>query len=244
MTKYGYGRVSTADQTTDTQREALIRAGVEPENVFTEKTSGVKRRPELEKLLLWLQPGDELIVTKLDRLGRNLRDLQDIAAQLEAKGVSLNIGGNVYDPKDPFSKVFFSIMAAFAEFERDLIAQRTTERLTSIRESGGTLGRPSLVKPELEAIILSMVARGFTKTEIAKATKLSRATVYRVLRNQETADEIKNDPLIQRQIHQDKIASRKRREKELAKFTAQAEALREQSASLAHEPKKQGDTHD
>jgi len=227
MTKYGYGRVSTTDQTTETQRDALIRAGVEPENIFTEKTSGVKRRPALEQLLAWLQPGDELIVTKLDRLGRNLRDLQDIAAQLEAKGVSLVIGGTVYNPSDPFSKVFFSIMAAFAEFERDLIAQRTAERLSAIRESGGKLGRPSVLTPELEAIIVTMVARGFTKSEIAKATQLSRATVYRVLKDHATAEEVKHDPIIQRQIHHDKVAARKRREKDLVKFTAQATAIRQ-----------------
>lgn len=226
MTKYGYGRVSTIDQTTDTQREALIKAGVEPENIFTEKTSGVKRRPQLEKLLLWLQPGDELFVTKLDRLGRNLRDLHDIAAQLEAKEVSLNIGGQVYNAKDPFSKVFFTLMGAFAEFERDLIAQRTTERLNSIRESGGKLGRPSIVNTELEAVILSMVEKGFSKAEIVQATKLSRTTLYRVLERLNNSKEVQNDPLIQRTIHQDKVTARKRREKELAKFTAQVNALK------------------
>ncbi len=232
MTKYGYGRVSTTDQTTETQRQALIRSGVEPENIFTEKTSGVKRRPELEKLLLWLQPGDELLVTKLDRLGRNLRDLQNIASQLEAKEVSLNIGGTVYNPKDPFSRVFFSIMAAFAEFERDLIAQRTTERLDSIKASGGKLGRPSIVSAELEAIIVSMVERGFSKAEIVQATSLSRTTIYRVLSNRETSEEVKNDPLIQRKVHQEKVTARKRREKELAKFTAQARALRDSGSGV------------
>lgn len=229
MTRYAYGRVSTSDQTTETQLRAFLKEGIEPENIFTENKSGVKRRPQLEKLLSWIEEGDEIYITKFDRLGRNLRDLQDITTKIESKGASLNVGGTIYDPNDPFSRVFFQIMGAFAEFERNLIAQRTSERLAAIRESGGKLGRPSAINTEQQELILRMLNDGYSKSDIAKATSISRSSIYRCLQKMSNEEEVSNDPQIQRLVNQAKIATRKQYEKKLAKYAAEAEAIRERS---------------
>ena len=142
MALIGYMRVSKADgsQSTDLQRDALLAAGVDPEHIYEDKASGKKEdRPELASCLKALRPGDTLLVWKLDRLGRNLRHLVNIVHDLTARGVGLKVltgQGAAIDTTSAQGKLVFGIFAALAEFERELISERTKAGLESARARG------------------------------------------------------------------------------------------------------------
>ena len=144
----GYMRVSKADgsQTTDLQRDALIGAGVEPDALYEDKASGKKEdRPELAACLKALRAGDNLIVWKLDRLGRDLRHLVNIVHDLTERDVGLKVltgQGAAIDTTTASGKLVFGIFAALAEFERELISERTKAGLESARARGRKGGRP------------------------------------------------------------------------------------------------------
>jgi len=220
MTDYGFARVSTADQTTDTQVQQLLRAGVDPARIVTEVQSGVKRRPQLEKLLEELQEGDRLHVTKIDRLGRNARELGDIAEALDKRGVVLVVGGTPHDPRDPMARLLFNLLAMFAEFERDRIAERTRERLHAKRESGEPIGRRRVTTPKQDEVIYTMWQKDFSRPEIAGVTGVSMSTVARVIRAMDARAESDADPSIRRRRRDLDAAAAKARAKELSKLTA------------------------
>ena len=181
MAKIGYARVSTADQNLDAQRDALNAAGCE--RIFADKASGkLDRRPELDKALDYLREGDQLVVTKLDRLGRSLRHLLNLVADLERRRVDLQVLDQGLDTSTPAGKLIFAVIGAVAEFERDLISERTRAGLQAARARGRKGGRRPVMTPEKAAVARQMYdTREHTVTTIAKTVGVSRATLYRYL---------------------------------------------------------------
>ena len=142
-TKIGYARCSTDGQDLTAQKQALETLGVAPDRVYTDHglTGTNRARPGLDQAIAAVREGDTLVVPKLDRLARSVPDARAIADQLEAKGVKLALGASVYDPTDPMGKMFFNILATFAEFEADLIRMRTREGMAIARAKGKLRGK-------------------------------------------------------------------------------------------------------
>lgn len=138
--RIGYARVSTKGQTVRPQRIALRTAGVD--QIIEETRSGISDRPALDKLLSALSPGDELVVTRLDRLGRSMPHLVAVVTDLQARGVDFLSLHEQIDTSTATGKLQLSLFAAFAQFERDLISERTKAGLVAAREAGRLPGRP------------------------------------------------------------------------------------------------------
>lgn len=182
----GYARCSTHHQDEDltTQRSALARLGVDEDRVYVDVgLSGTNRgRPGLREALAALREQDTLVVTKLDRLARSVRDASDIAEEIEATGAALSIGGSIHDPSDPLGRMFFSIMAVFAEFESDLIRARTREGMAVARTRGRLRGKQPKLSRAQERHLVGLVGSGeHTTSEVAGLMGVSRATVYRAI---------------------------------------------------------------
>lgn len=187
-TKIGYARVSTDEQDLEAQREQLARIGVDRAHVyFDEGLSGKNRnRPGLEAALKALRSDDVLVVTKLDRLGRSARDLGDIAAELDARGITLSLSGKAYDPTDPMDKLFFGMLGLFAEFERDLISARTKEALAVPERRARMTGRqPKLSTAQKKQVIRLHEEGEHSPAEIGAMFSVSRQTVYRAVADAE-----------------------------------------------------------
>lgn len=186
MALIGYMRVSKSDgsQTTDLQRDALIQAGVDPDHLYEDKASGKKEdRPQLAACLKALRPGDTLLVWKLDRLGRDLRHLVNIVHDLTAREVGLKVltgQGAAVDTTTAQGKLVFGVFAALAEFERELISERTKAGLTSARARGRKGGRPHKITPA--KVRLAMAAMGQPETKVSALCEelgITRQTLYR-----------------------------------------------------------------
>ena len=182
----GYMRVSKADgsQSTDLQRDALISAGVRPDHLYEDQASGRRdERPGLMACLKALRDGDTLLVWKLDRLGRNLRHLVNTVHDLTARGVGLKVltgQGAAIDTTTAAGKLVFGIFAALAEFERELISERTVAGLVSARARGRKGGRP--FKMTAAKLRLAMAAMGQPETivgDLCKELGVTRQTLYR-----------------------------------------------------------------
>lgn len=181
MSIIGYARVSTGDQNADGQHDALAEAGCD--RVFTERASGkLARRPQLDALLAYARTGDVVVITKLDRLGRSLRHLLDLAAELNSRGINLRVLNLGIDTSTSTGKLTFAILGGVAEFERDLISERTHEGLAAARARGRKGGRrPVLTAAKVEHARKLRDGGDHTMTEIAELVGCSRATLYRVL---------------------------------------------------------------
>jgi DNA invertase Pin-like site-specific DNA recombinase len=181
-THIGYARVSTDDQSPDLQTDALVAAGCE--RVFVDHASGTKTsRPELDRLLDHLRPGDVLVVWRLDRLGRSMRHLVGLIEDLAARGVGFRSVTESVDTTTTGGKLVFGIFAALAEFERALIVERTYAGLTAARSRGRVGGRPPALSPAQITTARTMYSAGdLTVAEIAESLKVSTATVYRAVR--------------------------------------------------------------
>ena len=179
--KIGYARVSTRDQHLDLQRTALSEAGCE--RIFEEQVSGVGDRTELKAALQYLREGDCLVVYKLDRLGRSMRDLLDIIEQLRQRDISLvSIRDNI-DTGSTTGKLVLHIFSALAEFERDLILDRTSEGRREARKRGVKFGRPKQAKSDKAVACASLYRSGMTIQQIMQQLSIrSKSTVYRFLR--------------------------------------------------------------
>jgi DNA invertase Pin-like site-specific DNA recombinase len=176
----GYARVSTADQNTDAQLTALHAAGCV--RVFTESASGaLRQRPELAAALDYIRPGDVLVVTKLDRLGRSLSHLIDTIHSLADRGVGFRSLGEAIDTTTPTGRLLLHVIGAIAEFERDIIRERTRESLAEARRQGRTGGRPSKITPGKVEAARALIDAGRSVTEAAAAVGVGRATLYRAL---------------------------------------------------------------
>lgn len=179
----GYARVSTVLQDAALQHDALARAGCG--RVFEDKaTSRLEVRPGLVAALDFLRAGDTLCVWRLDRLGRSVKEVLTIADDLHVRGIGLRILtgtlAGTYSPTGE-GKFFFTVMAAFAELERDIIRDRTLAGLEAARARGRTGGRPTVMDPDRLAAARARRAAGESPTQIAKALGVSRASVYRHL---------------------------------------------------------------
>lgn len=189
MALVGYMRVSTAEQNTDGQRDALLGAGVKDDarHLFTDHgVSGAKAsRPGLDKCLESLREGDTLVVAKLDRLGRSLGNLVQLFQDLAAQGVGVRVLDNPMlstDGNSAQAKLMLGIYGAFAEYERDLLRDRTNVGLAAARARGRNGGRPALLDSPKIARAKELHAAGvLSPKEIADAVGVSVATLYRYL---------------------------------------------------------------
>jgi DNA invertase Pin-like site-specific DNA recombinase len=175
---YGYARVSTVDQDLGIQFTALKAAGCEV--IRAEKISGTRcdGRTELAVLMEFLRPGDTLIITRIDRLARSVRDLQDIVHELLAKGVTLRATEQPIDTSTAAGKAFLSMLGVFAEFETNLRRERQLEGIAKAKAEGVYKGR----KPHIDASQVRRLAEsGVGATEIASRLDIARASVYRIL---------------------------------------------------------------
>ena len=178
MTTVGYARVSTIDQDLTVQQEALKSAGCE--KVFSEKVSGASTigREELQRILDYVRDGDELVITRIDRLARSVKDLQDIVGFLNEKGVSLRATEQPIDTTTAAGKCFLDMLGVFAEFETNLRKERQMEGIAKAKDRGAYKGRkPSINVDEVR----SLKEQGLGATSIAKELGIGRASVYRVL---------------------------------------------------------------
>jgi DNA invertase Pin-like site-specific DNA recombinase len=181
----GLARVSTDAQDARLQQDALAEAGCA--RIYVEKVSTRKaaaERPGLTAALDYLRPGDTLVVWKLDRLGRSVKDVLTIADDLHERGIGVRIlTGKLSGSYSPTGegKFFFTMMAAFAELERDIIHERTMAGLAAARAQGRNGGRPTVMDADKLAAARARRARGESPTEIARALGVSRASVYRHL---------------------------------------------------------------
>ena len=182
----GYARVSKADnsQVLDLQIDSLINANIYKESIYTDKISGVKdERPGLENCLKALRKGDTLIVWKLDRLGRNLKHLISIIDDLNKKDIEFKVltgQGASIDTTTPAGKMIFSIFGAFAEFERELIRERTIAGLKAARARGRKGGRKfQLSKAQVRLAQIAMKNRDTSVANLANELDVTRATLYR-----------------------------------------------------------------
>ncbi len=176
---YGYARVSTADQDLPVQLAALKAAGCSV--IRAEKASGTSRsgRTELDVLMEFLREGDTLVVTRIDRLARSLRDLQDIAHELQAKGVALKATEQPIDTGSAAGKAFFGMLGVeFAEFETNVRKDRQMEGIAAAKQAGVYKGRPPTIKADE---VKRLAAEGVGPTEIADRLGIGRSSVYRLL---------------------------------------------------------------
>src|SRR5579859_4324743 len=180
-TQVGYARVSTGEQTLNLQLDALSAAGCD--RVFQDTASGAKaERPGLGKALDFLRPGDTLVVWRLDRLGRSLQHLIQTLIALDERGVGFKSLTESIDTTTPGGKLIFHIFGALAEFERDLIRQRTLAGLSAARARGRTGGRPTSMTPTKLALARQLYdSREHSLAEIARTLGVSRASIYRHL---------------------------------------------------------------
>jgi DNA invertase Pin-like site-specific DNA recombinase len=177
----GYARVSTTDQDASLQVDALKAAGCY--RVFVDTISGaLQTRPELDKLLDQIRPGDTLVVWRLDRLGRSIRHLIDQLHSLEEKKVGFRSLQETIDTTSSGGRLIFHVFAALAEFERDLIKERTHAGLTAARARGRTGGRPPRLTPDQVQTAKRLYdQRDMTVEQIGNVLGVSRTTIYRTL---------------------------------------------------------------
>lgn len=186
--KIGYARVSTQDQNADLQFDALKAAGCE--NVYFDKISGgTLDRPGFKEMLSFARSGDTIIVWKLDRLGRSLKNLVTIIQELVAKGISFQSLQENIDTTSPSGKLIFHIFASLAEFERDIIRERTNAGLSAARSRGRVGGRPKGISPQAEATSYAASAlykEGQLSTkQICQKLSISSRTLYKYLKLRE-----------------------------------------------------------
>ena len=177
--KIGYARVSTDDQNLDQQRDALHAAGCA--QVYEEKASGSHAsRPELDHALKALRSGDTLVVQRLDRLGRSLPDLVQIVTKLKASGIAFQSLAEQIETSSAAGELVFHIFASLAQFERQLIRERTRAGLKAARARGRKGGRKPKIGPQEEREIGILLADPkMTVTDVAARYKVSRTTIYK-----------------------------------------------------------------
>jgi len=179
-TRFGYARVSTADQSLDAQLATLREVGCA--RLWSEHASGADReRPELAAMLEYLRPGDALVVTKLDRLARSVAHLVELVSVLQERGIDLIVISQNIDTTTPAGRLLFHVIAAVGEFERDLIRERTKEGLKSAADQGRKGGRPVVCGAEKTEAAQRLIASGMSVSAAANQLGVSRRTLHRHL---------------------------------------------------------------
>lgn len=181
MAVYGYARVSTTDQDLALQQAALERAGCTI--VRSEKVSGTSRagRAELDLLLSFMRDGDTLMVTRIDRLARSIRDLQNIVHDLRGRGIALRATEQPIDTATAAGKAFLDMLGVFAEFETNLRRERQMEGIAQAKARGVYKGRPPTVDKEA---VKALAMKGVGPTEIGRRLGIARWTVYKAIKDQ------------------------------------------------------------
>ena len=188
--RIGYARCSTDAQDLAAQRAALEILGVAYERIYTDHglTGRNRDRPGLAQALAAVRAGDTLVVPKLDRLARSVPDAREIADGLAKRGVRLALGSTVYDPADPMGRMFFNVLATFAEFEADLIRLRTREGMAVARAKGKLRGKkPKLSDRQAEELTRMHSTGEYLVSDLAELFSVSRPTVCRTLSRQVAA---------------------------------------------------------
>jgi DNA invertase Pin-like site-specific DNA recombinase len=178
---FGYARVSTDDQDLTVQREALKAAGVSSRLIFKETASGTKRegRDELNRMLELAHEGDTIVITRIDRLARSMKDLQDIVHELKEKGVLLKATEQPIDTSNSMGKMFFDMLGVFAEFETNIRRERQAEGIAKAKSKGAYKGRKRSVDRER---VKELGEQGLGPTAIAKELGATPRHVRRLLR--------------------------------------------------------------
>lgn len=180
---FGYARVSTRHQHEDRQVKALSEYGIRQEDIYVDKVSGLKEhRPALDRLLSVLRSGDTVVVSSFDRLARSTKQLLELAERFDKEGVRLVSMKENLDTSTPQGKLFFTISAAFAEFERSLIQERREEGMAIAQEKGVRFGRPQSDEEKIEAAISLYLDGKLSVSSIAETCGVSRATIYNKLK--------------------------------------------------------------
>ena len=177
---YGYARVSTSDQNLDRQLDALRQHGVD--KIYCEKMSGTKKnRPELDRMLHDLQDGDTVVIESLSRLGRSVKNLSDLMEQFNARDICLVSLKETIDTRSPTGKLLFTILSSLAQFERDVLVERTREGLSAARSRGRHGGRPKSDTAALSKALALYHTKQYSIKEITELTGISKSTLYRAL---------------------------------------------------------------
>ncbi|HVX34845.1 MAG TPA: recombinase family protein [Hyphomicrobium sp.] len=178
-----YVRVSTREQNPASQIDAAKRLGVKTQHIFVEKASGSRHeRPILAEALQTLEAGDTLACFKLDRIGRSLVHLTKLLDDLKKRDVHFRTVDDHLDTRGSTGKLLLHILASIAEFERDLIIDRTRAGLATARKSGKRLGAPVKFTPDMVAMAKRYFEKGLNADEVARQLKISRRTLFRGLR--------------------------------------------------------------
>lgn len=182
--KLGYARVSTARQgeSLETQRAALEAAGCDPAHIYPDTISGAQRdHPGLASAIGYARQGDTLVVTRIDGLGRNVRDAVMTIADLAERGINVQVLDPELDTSDPMNKAVVHVMLAFAEWERDLLISRTREGVAHARAKGRVGGQRPKLTAEQVRLAQAAIASGQSVSAVARSLGVSRATMYRAL---------------------------------------------------------------
>lgn len=185
MRLLGYTRVSTSNQDAQLQLDALVSAGVQKRDVFADVTSGSRaaaERPGMQKLLGYAEPGDTVVVWRVDRLGRSLIDVLNTVNLLRERGIQVRSVSDGIDPATSTGRLMLNMLATLAEYERELIVERVNAGITAARQNGTRFGRPVLdpaVVADKLAIAADARAKGRTAEDAARLVGWSRATLYR-----------------------------------------------------------------
>ena len=186
MTKLiGYARVSTKAQDVDRQIQDLLAAGVRRDDLYTDHglSGALAKRPALDRALTALHPGDTLVITTLDRLGRSTQKMLELAEELRDRNIGLrvlNLGGGDVDTKTPMGAMVFTVMVALAQMELEIKRERITDSVNKRRTTGGDLGgrRPTFTESQIRTAA-KLIQAGEPATQVAKDMGMSRATLYR-----------------------------------------------------------------
>lgn len=189
----GYARISTEDQKLDLQIDALKRIGIEEDRIYREQASGVKtKRPQLAECIRSLREGDTLVVWRLDRLGRSLVELIKVMTELQDRNIGFRSLNESIDTTTPTGKLIFHMLGSVAQFERDLISERTKAGLKAARARGHRGGRKPKVTPKMLKVAKTLLAdEHTTMKEVAETLSVSRAAIYRAIAREKEAENMK-----------------------------------------------------
>jgi DNA invertase Pin-like site-specific DNA recombinase len=179
----GYARISTDDQSLDLQVHALREAGVLRSNIYTDVVTGaLPRRPGLDRLLADVRTGDTVLIWRLDRIGRSVLHLADVARQLRERAVTLRSLTDGVDTSSASGRMLYSVLASLAEFERELIRERVTAGMAAAKRAGIHVGRPPRMNRSRTDEARRMLTDGRPARQVAAILQVSEATLYRALR--------------------------------------------------------------